>query len=193
MALLARTDGRFLDSHLLIRPVLDSIGVHLEEWPLPTDPEIRFLLDQERLTSAQAKEILEGFHQRFDDLRESQGFQSQDLVVLFPELPDLDTMLGRFVSCHTHDDNEIRYIIDGEGVFGFVLPNGDQVELTMSAGDYINVPAGAEHWFRLTPKKRIKAIRYFTSREGWVPNYTGRPVQSFEGGPRKSPVSSPRH
>jgi 1,2-dihydroxy-3-keto-5-methylthiopentene dioxygenase len=91
---------------------------------------------------------------------------------LHPETPNLDTLLSKFERCHTHADDEVRYIIDGEGVFGFVRPDGSQVELTVQAEEYINVPAGTEHWFHLTDYKRIKAIRYFSGTEGWVPEYT---------------------
>ncbi|MEC4818987.1 MAG: hypothetical protein SAK29_37790 [Scytonema sp. PMC 1069.18] len=40
--------------------------------------------------------------------------------------------------------------------------------------EYINVPAGTEHWFYLTSAQRIKAVRYFTGTQGWVPQYTGK-------------------
>ena len=55
-------------------------------------------------------------------------------------------------------------------------PDGTQVELTVQPQEYINVPAGTEHWFYLTPKRRVKAVRYFTNTEGWVPEYTGTPI-----------------
>jgi 1,2-dihydroxy-3-keto-5-methylthiopentene dioxygenase len=93
--------------------------------------------------------------------------------VLYPDLPQLPELCAKFDKCHTHDDVEVRYIVDGEGSFGFVRPDGSQVELTMSAGEYINVPANSEHWFRLTSTRRIKAVRYFSGTDGWVPKYTG--------------------
>jgi cupin superfamily acireductone dioxygenase involved in methionine salvage len=49
-----------------------------------------------------------------------------------------------------------------------------QVELTIEPGEYINVPTGTEHWFVLTERRRIKAVRYFAGTDGWVPEYTGR-------------------
>jgi 1,2-dihydroxy-3-keto-5-methylthiopentene dioxygenase len=45
----------------------------------------------------------------------------------------LNTLLSKFNRCHTHADDEVRYIIDGEGVFGFVRPDGSQVELTITS------------------------------------------------------------
>ncbi|MDJ0566530.1 MAG: cupin domain-containing protein, partial [Microcystis sp. M49629_WE12] len=100
------------------------------------------------------------------------GYQARDLIVLHPEIPNLDTLLAKFERCHTHADDEVRYIIDGEGVFGFVFADGSQGELTIQPQEYINVPAHSEHWFHLTASKRVKAVRYFTSTAGWVPEYT---------------------
>ena len=67
---------------------------------------------------------------------------------------------------------ELRYIIDGECIFGFVRPDGSRVELTVQKEEYINVPAGTEHWFYLTNARRVKAVRYFTGTQGWIPMYS---------------------
>ena len=179
MAFLSFPDGRGISDPGKIRTILDPVGVRLERWPLPDNGDLTGLLALERPAPEESERILAFFEPRFDQLRATLGYQARDLVSLSPSLPGLDALLERFLSCHTHDDDEIRYVIEGEGIFGFVLPDETQVELTVLAGDYINVPRGAEHWFRLTPARRIKAVRYFTSREGWVPLYTGRPVFSF--------------
>lgn len=94
------------------------------------------------------------------------------MIVLNSDTPNLDTLLSKFNRCHTHADDEVRYIVAGEGVFGFVLPDGSQVELTIQPEEYINVPAETEHWFYLTEQSKIKAVRYFTTTEGWLPEYT---------------------
>ena len=44
--------------------------------------------------------------------------------------------------------------------------------LLCKKGDFLAVPAGFTHWFDLAPKYTVKAIRIFTSMEGWVANYT---------------------
>ena len=63
------------------------------------------------------------------------------------------------------------------GVCRFTRPDGSQVELLVEAEEYINVPKDTEHWFYLTKENRIKAIRYFTTMEGWSPVYTDTPVR----------------
>ncbi len=178
MALLCLTDKRQLNTHEEISRILTPLGVGLESWPVPKDASLRVLLEKPRLDPSGQETLLTHFLDRFEHLKTTLGYQTQDLIVLEPELPGLAALEDKFRACHTHDDDEIRYIVEGEGLFGFVLPDGDQVELKVEAGDYINVPRGAEHWFRLTPSRRIKAIRYFTSREGWVPLYTGRALSS---------------
>ena len=176
MALLFRTDKSRFEDLSEISAVLDPIGVHLESWPIPEDQALERLMSKSCLDPSEQEKVLHAFLPRFDHLKRTRGYQTQDLIVLYPDLPGIASLEDKFRAIHTHDDDEIRYIVDGEGIFGFVLPDGDQVELLVESGDYINVPRGAEHWFRLTPPRRIKAVRYFTSREGWVPLYTGRPI-----------------
>ena len=174
MAVLFRTDKSQMKALPDISRVLAPIGVRLEHWEIPGDQTLERLLSTPRLDPSEQEKVLHFFLPRFDHLKKTLGYQTQDLIVLSPDLPGIEALEEKFRSIHTHDDDEIRYIVEGEGIFGFVLPDGDQVELLVEGGDYINVPRGAEHWFRLTLSRRIKAVRYFTSREGWVPRYTGR-------------------
>jgi 1,2-dihydroxy-3-keto-5-methylthiopentene dioxygenase len=67
-----------------------------------------------------------------------------------------------------------------------VRPDGSQVELTVKAEEYVNVPAYTEHWFYLTETRRIKAIRYFSATEGWTPEYTDTEIRIFSRRPKKT-------
>jgi 1,2-dihydroxy-3-keto-5-methylthiopentene dioxygenase len=93
------------------------------------------------------------------------------MVILNPQTPNLETLLAKFDKSHYHDDDEVRYIFDGEGVFGFEGKDGTQFSITVTAGDYIIIPAKAYHWFTLTPARSIKAIRLFKDMSGWAPHY----------------------
>lgn len=176
MAVLKREDGSTVSSLEDIRKELAPLNVGLDRWAIP-DGQTKGLLAKESLSEEEKQEVLKGLDEYFVKLEEEQGYKSRDLVVLHPEIPDLGALLQKFDSAHTHDDDEVRFVVDGEGVFGFVLPEGSQVELKIEAGDYINVPKDTEHWFYLTDKKRIKAIRYFSGTEGWVPRYTGLKIR----------------
>lgn len=174
MARLKTQTGGVLTDLDAIQPILARLGVQVKHWP--TAPEVADLLAAASLTDPQKEQVLVGHDRYFAELQRDAGYQSRDLIVLHADIPNLDQALSRFSPAHTHDDDEVRYIVDGEGVFGFTLPDGSQAELLVEAGEYINVPADTEHWFHLTDRKRIKAVRYFSGTSGWVPNYTGTEI-----------------
>lgn len=177
MALIRRDDDTVIESAEAIARALEPLGVTLAEWPLGSDPELRALLGQVALADDEKARVLAGLDGYFVELKARLGYQARDLIVLHAGVPGLPELLAKFERCHTHDDDEVRYIVDGEGVFGFVCPDGRQLELTVRAGEYINVPANTEHWFHLTHCRRIKAVRYFTNTAGWVPVYTGTAIR----------------
>ena len=72
---------------------------------------------------------------------------------------------------HFHDDDEVRAIVGGRGVFGFVGDDGRQFLLTVEPGDYISVPGGMWHWFYCDDTRNITAIRLFKDTTGWTPHY----------------------
>ncbi len=177
MAILRLEDGTTFTKLEDIARELAPLNIQLNYWAIGEEAQIRQLLSQDILTEAEKEQVLESFDHYFEQLQQTGGYQSRDLIVLHPNTPNLDTLLSKFARCHTHGDDEVRYIIDGEGVFGFVRPDGSQVELTIQPEEYINVPAGTEHWFYLTNLNRIKAVRYFTTTEGWVPEYTDTKIR----------------
>ncbi|WP_123101305.1 1,2-dihydroxy-3-keto-5-methylthiopentene dioxygenase [Acidithiobacillus sulfuriphilus] len=178
MASLRFYSGELVTDGATVAEILAPLGVTLQDYPVQAGAAAG-LLQQASLTAAEQEEVLAALDTVFQRLRQERGYQARDLVVMYPEHPDIEANLARFHRIHTHDDEEVRYIIAGEGVFGFVLPDDRQVEVTVAAGDFIQVPAGLEHWFRLTGQRRIKAVRYFSARSGWVPHYSDRPLLPF--------------
>jgi 1,2-dihydroxy-3-keto-5-methylthiopentene dioxygenase len=80
-------------------------------------------------------------------------------------------MLAKFNKEHWHDEDEVRFIIEGRGIFH--INAGDSVfVLEVGGGDLIRVPRGTHHWFDLCAEKRIRAIRLFQDPSGWTPHYT---------------------
>lgn len=177
MAILQLEDGTTYTQFDDIARELAPLGVQLNHWSIGDNPEIHRLLAQDALSDEEKEQVLQGLDGYFEHLKETAGYQSRDLIVLHPDVPNLDALLSKFDRTHYHTDNEVRYIVAGEGVFGFVRSDGSQVELTVQAEEYINVPANTEHWFYLTPSRRVKAVRYFTTTEGWVPEYTNTEIR----------------
>jgi len=175
MAILTLENGDIYTQLEDIAPFLAKLKVQLNHWPL--DQARADLLSQESLEPQEKEELLKSIDFYFEQLTRDLGYQSRDLIVLYPSLPGLSVLLEKFALCHTHADDEVRYIIDGEGVFGFVFPDASQGELTVQAGEYINVPKFTEHWFHLSDSNKVKAVRYFTNTEGWSPIYTNTVIR----------------
>jgi 1,2-dihydroxy-3-keto-5-methylthiopentene dioxygenase len=159
-----------------IQKAVSPLGIELSHWPIKLSAEkadkIMPLLRADTLTEDQKETLLQAIDDRFFEQKRLYGYQARDLVVLHPQVPKLEEMLNKFDKCHTHSDDEVRYIIDGSGVFGVCLPDGTQAVLQVESEEYIRVPKNTDHWFVLDDSRRIKAVRYFTNKEGWVANYT---------------------
>jgi 1,2-dihydroxy-3-keto-5-methylthiopentene dioxygenase len=81
-------------------------------------------------------------------------------------------MLARFNREHWHDEDEVRFIVRGRGLFHIRPRDGGVLALEVEAGDLIRVPRGTWHWFDLCGDRRIRAIRLFQDSAGWTPHYT---------------------
>ena len=148
-----------------IQAQLNDIGVRFERW----------IANHEFAADADSDTILAAYADTIDKLREEYGFQSIDLINLTPEQPEKDTLRKRFLAEHTHDDFEIRFFVDGHGLF-YLHVNKKVYAVLCKKGDLISVPANTTHWFDMGEHPYFKAIRFFTTPYGWVANFTGNPV-----------------
>jgi 1,2-dihydroxy-3-keto-5-methylthiopentene dioxygenase len=104
-----------------------------------------------------------------------------DVINITAQTPNLDAMLAKFSREHWHDEDEVRFILAGSGVFHIHPENGDVTAIEVEAGDLIRVPRGTWHWFDLCSDKQIRAIRLFQDPGGWTPQYTESGVdKNFE-------------
>jgi 1,2-dihydroxy-3-keto-5-methylthiopentene dioxygenase len=117
-------------------------------------------------------EILAAWAPKIDDLKARGGYVVADVIDVKPETPNLDAMLKRFSSEHWHDEDEVRLIVEGRGLFHIHPPGKPVFALEVEAGDLIRVPRGTHHWFDLCGERRIRAIRLFQDPSGWTPHYT---------------------
>jgi len=63
-----------------------------------------------------------------------------DVIDVKPDTPGLDTMLAKFNIEHRHDEDEVRYIIAGRGLFHIHPASGPVIAIEVEAGDLIRVP-----------------------------------------------------
>ena len=121
---------------------------------------------------ATAEEVLEAYAQQVGALKARGGYVTADVIDVKTDTPNLDAMLAKFNREHWHDEDEVRFIIEGRGLFHIHADDGVFV-LEVGKGDLIRVPRGTHHWFDLCSDRRIRAIRLFQDSSGWTPHYTG--------------------
>jgi 1,2-dihydroxy-3-keto-5-methylthiopentene dioxygenase len=148
--------------HAAISAVLDTYGVRFERW------ETTAVLTDD----SSQEEVIAAYRTDIDRLMAENGFQSVDVISLNPSHPDKATLRQKFLNEHTHSEFEVRFFVEGQGLFYLHL--GDKVYTVLcEKGDLISVPAGATHWFDMGENPHFRAIRLFTNPEGWIANFTG--------------------
>ena len=110
-----------------------------------------------------------------DALKAQGGYGTQDEVQLSSSTPNLAAVMKKFDDEHTHSDDEIRFVLDGEGVFDIRDRDDRMIRVVVEAGDLIVVPAKVNHRFELSELCRIRCIRLFKDPSGWVPAYRDNP------------------
>ena len=145
-----------------IKKYLAHLGIDYARWD-----NLRSVSDD-----ASDQEILDAYAKEIDDLKAKGGYVTADVINVVPTTPGLDEMLAKFNREHWHDEDEVRFIVKGHGIFHIAPPNGDVVSIEMEAGDLIRVPRGTLHWFNLCGDRTVRAIRLFQDASGWAPHYT---------------------
>lgn len=172
MPTITRSDGGRVSDPAEAAAIIAALGLKVSRLDLDPPAEMEPVLARRRLDSWRAEAILSELAPLLPPDR-----AGRDVVALFPDTEGLETILTGFHRTHVHDDEEIRLILAGEGVFGFILPDGDQVEIEVTPGDLVAVPAGAEHWFRLTERRTVVAVRLFGANPDWRTRYTDTPIR----------------
>ncbi len=160
--------GRTLTDRTAIEKAMADIGVIYEEWGTERLPRN---LSSRNLSDGEKQAVLEAFAPDISRRSRLCGYQSSDVVTLYPDTPNLDTLLAKFDKKHLHTDDEVRFIVQGRGVFELYPAGGEKVQAELHPGDFITVPANYRHLFYLCHDRQITAIRLFTSADGWVANY----------------------
>ena len=157
-----------------IADTLAEIGVTFERWPTRALP-----------ASADGETILEAYAPEVERLKTRGGYQSIDVVSVVPDHPDRGAMRTKFLSEHTHAEDEVRFFVRGEGLF--TLHAADRVwNVLCCEGDLMSVPADMTHWFDMGAAPNFTAIRMFVNPDGWVAQFTGSDIA--ERFPRYEPA-----
>lgn len=145
-----------------IAEALSALNVRFERW------ETQDILP----AAADDVAVMKAYDRDIERLKTENGYQSVDVIRITSDHPQKDMLRKKFLSEHTHSEDEVRFFVEGAGVF--YLRADEKVYMTLcERGDLISVPTGAKHWFDMGPTPHLTCIRLFTSKDGWVAEFTG--------------------
>ncbi|MBV8859336.1 MAG: cupin domain-containing protein [Acidobacteria bacterium] len=156
-------EHRTLTDEAEIRRHLADVGVCYERW----EPAHALADD------APPEEILAAYAAEVERLKARGGYVTADVIDVGPQTPGLEEMLAKFKREHRHEEDEVRFVISGRGLFHLHPEGGPVTCVEVGPGDLLSVPRGMRHWFGLCADRRIRAIRLFQDAAGWAPHYTG--------------------
>ena len=115
---------------------LKTIGIIFQRW------------NTERTLNegASQEEILNAYRKSVNLLMAHYDFKSADVVSIVPDQPNRAELRRKFLDEHTHSDFEVRFFVDGRGLF-FIHANARVYGVLCEQGDLISVPAHTRHWF----------------------------------------------
>lgn len=151
-----------------IRQFMNDRGIFFDQWEAP----VAFQDD------ATPEQILDAYAKDLNPFMEAGGYQTADVITINHLTENYEAIRAKFLSEHTHSEDEIRFFVDGEGLFWFNLETEPVFNLLCEKGDLISVPEGTKHWFDAGERNPfVKAIRIFIDMSGWIPEYTGSEME----------------
>lgn len=121
--------------------------------------------------SAKIPSSPEAYRAPLDRVKGERGYVTEDIVELRPQTPNLDTICAKFVDEHFHDEDEVRFVLEGRGIFDIRSTDDEWMRVEVEEGDLIIVPKDRHHRFMLTDEKNIRCVRLFKDATGWTPHY----------------------
>jgi len=156
----------FLDFDSM-RTQLEKVGIRYERWTAE-----KVLGD-----ASTQEEVIIAYKASIERLMKERGYVTVDVVSLNPESTGHGDARKKFLDEHTHGEDEVRFFVDGSGMF-YIHANSKVYMMLCTRGDLISLPAGTKHWFDMGPKPFFKAIRLFNNPDGWVAKFTGDSIAS---------------
>ncbi|KAH8928655.1 hypothetical protein BT69DRAFT_1311366 [Atractiella rhizophila] len=109
--------------------------------------------------------------QKLDEVAVQRSYKNRDIMELSKDTlkDEYEKKLQMFYAEHLHEDEEIRYILEGSGYFD-VRDKGDStwIRIHCELDDLIILPAGIYHRFTLDHGNFVKVMRLFKEAPIWV-------------------------
>jgi 1,2-dihydroxy-3-keto-5-methylthiopentene dioxygenase len=166
-----RSSSEVLSEVADLTALLAANGIGYQHWDTARVPAA--LRGVATLSDEQKALVLSLFKQELDRESREHGYVAADVVSLSPDNPKLPEICAKFDKEHTHDEDEVRFVVGGHGTFTVRGRRDEAIDITMGAGDYISVPRDRRHWFTLLEDRTIVTVRLFQDTKGWTPHYAG--------------------
>lgn len=151
-----------------IRSFFNARGLFFDQW------KCSVVFDD----TATQEDILAAYSKDLKPFMEKGGYETADVISINSLTENYEAIRAKFLAEHTHSEDEIRFFVDGKGLFWFNMETEPIFNLLCEKGDLISVPAGTKHWFDAGEKTPfVKAIRIFIDMSGWVPDYTSSKIE----------------
>lgn len=112
-----------------------------------------------------------------DKLAAERGYKNRDQVCVSPQtMGDVyEEKVKMFFAEHLHEDEEIRYILDGEGYFDVRGQEDEWIRICLRKDDMIILPAGIYHRFTTNEQNVcvLAAAAHFLSLVLWLTSSFG--------------------
>lgn len=170
MAILSIPENNYTETDpTVIRRFFNERGLFFDQWKCDVTFD----------DSATQEDILTAYSNDLNPFMKNGGYLTADVISINKSTENYDAIRAKFLAEHTHSEDEIRFFVDGQGLFWFNMENEPVFNLLCERGDLISVPAGTKHWFdagQVNPF--VKAIRIFTDASGWTPEYTNSTIDA---------------
>lgn len=159
------TDAQSIDDFV------QQYGLTYQKW------DISKLEQADTQAETEQEHILSVFAEEIEQLKVQGGYTTADVIALKPDTPNLDAMLSKFDKEHLHTEDEVRFVVDGRGIFTIHGEDDRVFDVEVHPGDLLVVPTNTWHWFQLCDDRQIKCIRLFQDTTGWTPHYRENGLQ----------------
>lgn len=107
--------------------------------------------------------------QAVDTIAANRGYRNRDEVCVSPQTMGAvyEEKVKSFFSEHLHEDEEIRYILDGEGYFDVRGVQDEWIRICLVKDDMIILPAGIYHRFT-TNEQNVRDLRLYLFCVSWI-------------------------
>ena len=119
---------RSYTDHASIQRELGAAGIRFERWEA----------NQPLQPGAGQEEILAAYREPVERLMREKGFRSVDVIKMVPDHPQKVELRNKFLSEHTHSEDEVRFFVEGQGLFN-IHKQGQVFAVRCEKGDLIGV------------------------------------------------------